>query len=788
MSVITNTITLIDNMSKTVVSIDSALKTLITTLDRVAVHVEKVQQAFDKPLVFDTSNLKSSLTNPQISTQLNQMASTLGQIETNTRRVQNGTRGVGNALNHASRNAKQFNSYIQASVDSTGKLYARIRNVGATILASFGVAELFKLSDSMTSIKARIGLINDGLQTTDELMTMIFNAANRSRGAFFDTANLVARIGMNAGGAFKSTQELVGFAELLNKTFVTAGTNAEEMRSAILQLSQGMASNRLQGDELRTIFEAAPILTKYIAEYMGVTQGAIRELASEGKITAEVIKNAMIAASAEINERFEKMPKTFAQLWTIFKNRALDAWGVMFDRMSKFINTRYFQDFFDNVTFALYRLAEATVWVIDKIEQVLQWIYDYAYIIKPVLGTIIGMWLAYKVIMLGVATVIGVVTAAQWLLNFAFTPLGAVILIIGAIIGGLWLWCSTMNETAGTAYNVFGFIYACIMTIPEAIDYATTWFRNKFIDVLQDTINWFYEWVYKITNWVIGLAEDIVNWFGRAGVGISNAMKKGFTGWINEVKGGLASFFKWVVDKISPLLSVVDYFKGTDLSASLKATIDSTFEPTEFKEETYNPVKFDRKTFDPVDLSKYKNNLSDKEIAWRKAWNDKYFEGETLWNGFMGKFDVFNDEEIRKILENSDWEKLKNSMSQSELLDMLNNTKDLLDKNKQANTQADKIGRGDADWETYKELASLHDDMNKKLDTIDLTDYMRESASRDTVNRVTTVEVTVPTTMNATIDKEVDLDGVLSKYSGLLARKLEEKVNGMARGSLAYGG
>ena len=792
MSEIRNTITLTDNFSATVVSIDSALKTLLTTLDNVRTSVDKLQTAFDKPLSFDGNGLKSSLVDPQISNQLTQMNSTLGQIATNTKRLKTHTNGVNTQMSQASKHAKQFHNYIRASVDSTGRLYASLRNVGAAVLASFGVGELFKLSDSMTSIKARIGLINDGLQTTDELLTMIFNASNRSRGAFFDTAQLVARIGMNAGGAFKSTQELVGFAELLNKTFVTAGTNAEEMRSAILQLSQGMASNRLQGDELRTIFEAAPILTKYIADYMGVTQGAIRDLASEGKITAEVIKNSMIAASKEINERFEQMPKTFAQLWTIFKNRALDAWRVMFDRMSKFVNTRYFQDFFDNVTFGLYKLANASVWVLDKVEQALSWIYEYAYIIKPILGTVIGMWLTYKVVMLGVAAVTGLVSAATWLLGFAFTPLGAAILIIGAIIGGLWLWCSTMNETKGTAYNTFGFIYACFATLPEAASWAASWIKNEFIDMLEKTANGLEMWSVDAANWVIEFVENARNWIGQLGVDIYNKMGNGFTGWINNVKDGLRKFFHWVIDAISPVLKVVDYFKKTNFASELKASVDAEFAPTKFKEKTYEPVHMQRQLPKNLsDFSKYKDDLTAIGEEWRKAWEDAYEVGETNWNEWMGKFDVFNNEDIQKLwktLSEAEWKDLYDSMGQTEFLNMLKNTEDLLNSIKQGQTQADKIGRGDSNWTPYKDLTDAINGLNKTMDTIDLTEYMKESASRDTVNRVTTVEVTVPTTMNNTIEKDVDLDGVFSKYSGLLAKKIEEKVGGMAKGSLAYGG
>ena len=144
-----------------------------------------------------------------------------------------------------------------------------------------------------------------------QLQDMIFQSAQRSRGDFLDQSQTVSKLGILAPNAFKDSKEIVNFSELMSKSFKIGGASQQEQSAGMYQLTQAMASGRLQGDEFRSIMENAPMLAQAISKYMGVSVGTLREMSSEGKITADVIKNAMFYAAADINEKFDAIPKTF---------------------------------------------------------------------------------------------------------------------------------------------------------------------------------------------------------------------------------------------------------------------------------------------------------------------------------------------------------------------------------------------------------------------------------------------------------------------------------------------
>ena len=176
--------------------------------------------------------------------------------------------------------------------------------------------------------------MNDGAQTTPEVQDMIFHAAQRSRGDYQDTADMAAKLGTLAPEAFGSTAEVVAFTEQINKQFALAGTSAQGAQAAMLQLTQAMASGVLRGEELNSVLEQAPTITQAIAKYMGVTIGELRELASEGQVTAHVVKAALFAAAEETNAAFEAVPLTFSQAWTMAGNAAVKSMEPALERLT----------------------------------------------------------------------------------------------------------------------------------------------------------------------------------------------------------------------------------------------------------------------------------------------------------------------------------------------------------------------------------------------------------------------------------------------------------------------
>mgnify|MGYP000892511788 CR=1 FL=1 len=207
----------------------------------------------------------------------------------------------------------------------TNSLTSSVLRLAASYISIQGLKKAVDLSDSLVSMRARLDRMNDGLQTTQELETMIYQSAQRSRGSFTDTMGLVSQLGTMAGDAFSSSKEIVQFAEQLNKQLAMSGASGASAQAAILQLEQGLASGVLRGDELNSVMEQAPAIAKSIADYMQVSVGELREMGSQGQITADIVKNALFAAAKDTNAEFEKTPMTWAQVWTVASNTAVRA-------------------------------------------------------------------------------------------------------------------------------------------------------------------------------------------------------------------------------------------------------------------------------------------------------------------------------------------------------------------------------------------------------------------------------------------------------------------------------
>lgn len=203
-----------------------------------------------------------------------------------------------------------------------GSAIGNMANNLATKLAELP-GQALGMGDSLMSMRARIDNINDGMQTTDELMEKVYQSSMRSRSAYVDTAAVVAKLGLNAADAFGNFDEIVGFAETMNKAFIVSGASVSEVQAGMYQLTQAMASGRLQGDEFRSISENAPMLANAIAKFTGKSRGELKQMSSDGEITADVIKKALTFAADDIEAKFKNMPITFMQSLTRMENKAI---------------------------------------------------------------------------------------------------------------------------------------------------------------------------------------------------------------------------------------------------------------------------------------------------------------------------------------------------------------------------------------------------------------------------------------------------------------------------------
>ncbi|MFR2902504.1 tape measure protein [Hungatella sp.] len=265
----------------------------------------------------------------------------------------------------ASKNTDKLND----SMDRTGRVAeaasSGVAKFVGTIASLAAVKKIVDLTDSYTNTNARLAMITGSLEEQKALQDDIFAAANRARGQYDDMANAVAKMKMLAGDAFGSNQEAIGFTELLQKSLKVSGAGTSEQQSAFLQLTQAMASGKLQGDEFRSIMENAPMVANAIAKYLDVSKGELKELSSDGAITAEIIKNAMFDSADDINKKFETMPQTFGDVWNRIKNAGTQAFGGVFQKINNILNSDAGQRSINNLIGAIYLAGEAMEGFID---------------------------------------------------------------------------------------------------------------------------------------------------------------------------------------------------------------------------------------------------------------------------------------------------------------------------------------------------------------------------------------------------------------------------------------
>ena len=394
------------------------------------------------------------------------------------------------------------------TVSATSELTSSIRNLAGTYLSIRGMQSLFSLSDSITSTTARLDMMNDGLQTTEELNQMIYESAQRSRGLYTDTAAFVSKLGNLAGEAFSGNAEIIAFAEQINKQMVLSGTTAQEAKAAMLQLTQGLSSGALRGEELNSVLEQTPMIARTIANYMGVTTGEMRELASEGQVTAAVVKNAMFAAAEETNAKFAEMPMTWGQVWNQMQNQAIQAIDPLLDAINQLANSQFIQNTINAGAAALSGLGYAAKFTADNIE-----------IIGPLLATAAAAVLTYKISL-------GLAATAQAMLNAAMmaNPVGVVIalfVVLAASVVWVWdtcerfrnFWIGAVNDTAMQWMWFYNQILAPV--------------GNNIITLLNQTGEAF-----------IGLAELVVNAFADA----ATAVVKNFDFMLGGVRGAIETY------------------------------------------------------------------------------------------------------------------------------------------------------------------------------------------------------------------------------------------------------
>lgn len=676
-----------------------------------------------------------------------QLSAAMGDMDVGT--ANQAYNQLNNTIDSAERNIRdnmsaqeQFNSSIQEGSSWMDELKGKIGAAVVAYASLRGISNVINISDELTLTTARLNMMNDGLQSTKQLQDLIFLSAERSRASYTDTADIVAKLGLRASDAFDSNIQTIQFAENLNKQFIIAGASQEEMNSASLQLTQALGSGVLRGEELNAVFESAPNVIQTIADYLDVPIGKIREMASDGEITAEIVKNAMLSATDDINAQFDSMPKTFGQIATSIKNNALMAFQPILQRLNDIANSESFDALVNGIVSALVIVAGVVTEIFDLVASVAGFVSENWSIIEPLmvgasiaLGAYVSALLAYNAVQLvtngikAAATLAEAVhmaavwlssdatfaaTAAQWGFNAALLacPITWIVIAIIAIVAALYAGVAAWNKFTGTSISATGIIVGAIFS-------AGAFIGNLFIAVVNFAIDAFG----VLWNFIAAFA----NFFGNV---------------FNDPVGSVARLFFDLVDNVLGLLeglaSAIDTIFGSDLAgavsgwrSNLNSWVDQTFGKGE-------------EVMEKFDASQY--HLGRFEYG--EAWDAGYNIGEGIESS-ISNFDpssLFDSN-----IPNPD--------------DYANAMNGALDDGA--------LGAG---------VGDTADNTKGIKDSLDITSedlkYLRDIAEQEAINRFTTAEIKIEMNNTNQINNEMDLDGMVDH----LATKLEEQMEIAAEG------
>lgn len=715
---------------------DNAIADMNNMQNRLQAIQQRIQTIESNPL-----NMGSDTANAELEQLRGQLDQAVQEQEALNRAVENMdveaanqaylrlSQTVGNTERYIRDNVDEqgrFNREIEEGTNEADSLMQTIKEAVAAYATIQTLSTALNLSDQLTSTTARLNLMNDGLQTTQDLQNMIYLSAERARGSYQATADAVSKLGLMAGDAFGSSEEIIAFMEQVNKQFTIAGTEAAGIDAAMLQLTQAMGSGVLRGEEYNSILEQAPNIIQAIADYMEVPKGQLKDMAAEGQITADIVKAAMFAAADDTNAKFESMPKTFSQIWTSFQNTALMAFQPVLQRMNEIANSEAFQEFVNNAIEGLSMVAGIALEIFDLLVGVAgavadnwSWLSPIIYGVAAALAVYYGWLLLTKGAEMAMAAVHGIVAVAKDIMAAATGALTAataaeitaqnglnaalyacpivwIIVLIIALIALFYAAVAAVNKFAGTSISATGIICGAFMV-------ALAFIGNIFVAL--------WNLVVDVFVLIYNLVATVANFIGNV-----------FTDPIGAVCRLFFDLADTVLGILQALASAIDAIFGSNLAGSVQGWRDSLGGWVD-------------DTFGKGDEIMAKMNADDMKLGrfeYGAAWDAGYSFGEGI-DESIANFDpssLFNT----NVPGADDYANLGNYGS-----------------------GIGGIGSG---------VDDIAGNTGKIADSMDITEedlkYLRDIAEQEAVNRFTTAEITIEQTNHNTVSGKMDLDGIVS--------------------------
>ncbi len=439
-------------------------------------------------------------------------------------------------------NQSRLGRETQKTNDQAGKLLSTIKRIAAAAGVTTLVRSFLDFSDTQAQINARLNLMNDGFQTTNELSEMIYQSALRSKAAYSDTADAVGKMGLNAGNAFSSNQELIAFTEQVNKQFKIGGASAQEQGNAMVQLTQAMAAGVLRGQDLNSILAAAPGIARTIEESMGWASGSIKQYAEDGKVTASVVKNALLDMADQTNQKFASIPMTLSDAMTQAQNIVQHEVKQMAQSWNDFIQTDQGQELLGEAISLLSVMAQVGTDALSGIGSAALFVADNMDMILPILAAVGLGFLLVKAqavqAALGSAAVAGIHMASWAAANWPILLLVA--LFAGALIAAQQFGIG-MQEVGGWVGQVFGMTYAVgynvFATLWNVIASFAEFFANVFNDPVAAIAHLFSNALDTILSMVETAAGAIDALTGSHLQGAVSGFRGKLSGWVDDTFG-----------------------------------------------------------------------------------------------------------------------------------------------------------------------------------------------------------------------------------------------------------
>lgn len=728
---------------------DAAVQDMNTMQQRLSAIQQRIQQIENNPVNVGADNANAEL--ERLRMQLNQAIQEQNSLNQAMQNMDVSaandaylrlSQTVGNTERYIRDNVDEqgrFNQEISAGTQQANELTNTIKRAVAAYVSIQSVGKALNISDELVQTTSRLNMMNDGVQTTAELVNMVYAAAQDARGSFSQMADVVARFGNNAKDAFSSSEEVVAFADLIQKQMTIAGASTQEAANAELQLSQALGSGVLRGDELNSIFEQAPNLIQNIADYLDVPIGKIREMAADGELSADVVKAAIFSAADDINSKFNEMPMTWGQMWQSMQNTALIAFQPVLQRLNDLANSEAFQTFIQGAIEAMATLANILLNVFDLAVSIGTFIGDNWSIIAPIVYGIVAALTAYIAISAIVAAINGVMamaegvkaaaqmmatgatfaeTAAQQGLNAALMacPLTWIIMLILALIVVIFAVCNAIAKMTGIANSGFG-------VITGGVNVVIQFFKNLGLTVANIALG--------IGNAIAALASNMMTAFHNA----------------------ICSVQSWFYNLLSTALSVIE-------------GICSALNKLPFVEFDYSGISSAADDY-AAKASEAAGNKEDYQSI-----SDAFNEGFTTFDAFQDGWasDAFN--------AGAAWgDGIADKVSNFSLSDVFGQTDipNVGDYTSGFNDAIANSGVGDS-------IGNIDDNTGKIKDSLDVTEedlkYLRDIAEQESINRFTTAEVTINQTNNNNVSSDTDLDGFITALDDAMGEAIDEVTNG----------